>query len=375
MEWGTRNKQLSLLHFDLLCWQKCFNHHQQEYIRRRLRAIRMYSEGKSRQQILQSLSISPKTLSGYLDLYISGGLEGLTVPIVKPRLQALNKVQQVKTKRDDFERISRNIFKKRSIWTLALLVSVLKDLYLITLTISTVWLYLRKMKLSHQKACHHYINEDKEEIRLYALNLIDHLVANDDAKIIFIDEFSICTRPSTHYMWGEQGKQPRVKSNEKNRTRTNGFVSVEAFSGEINVWQSSKAQSVQVAEFCLLQAKLAQKQGFSSLKIVLDNNKTHLKKMKNILKESLHESDLSIPVQFIHTATYAPKYNPAEYIIAVIRKKITHHLPCDFTIEQVYQRMEEVIQNETIQTKQQVWNTIDHILNEAILGNYSFKEL
>lgn len=246
---------------------------------------------------------------------------------------------------------------------------------MITVTISTVWLYLRKMKLSHQKASHHYINEDKEEIRLYALNLIDHLVANDNAKIIFIDEFSICTRPSTHYMWAEQGKQPLVKSNEKNRTRTNGFVSVDAFSGEISVWQNPKAQSEQVAEFCLIQAKLAQKQKFPRLKIVLDNNKTHLKKMKIRLKQSLIDNDLSMPVEFIHTARYAPKYNPAEYIIALIRKKITHHLPCDFTIEQVFQRMEDIIQNETIQTNEQVWNTIDHILKEAILGNYSGKEL
>jgi transposase len=96
MEWGTRNRQISELNFDLLSWQKYFNQHQQEYIRRRLRAIRMYSEGKSRKEILDCLSISPKTLSGYLDLYILGGLDGLTRPIVKPRLQSLDKSQQSK---------------------------------------------------------------------------------------------------------------------------------------------------------------------------------------------------------------------------------------------------------------------------------------
>lgn len=247
---------------------------------------------------------------------------------------------------------------------------------MITVSISTVWLYLRKMKLSHQKACHHYINENKEEIRLYALNLIDLFVSkNEDTKIIFMDEFSICTRPSTHYMWGQEGKQPQIKSDEKNRTRTNGFVSVEAFSGEISLWQNPKAKSEQVAEFCLIQAQLAQKQGVKNLKIVLDNNKTHLQKMKSILKQSLIDNNVTIQIAFIHTARYAPKYNPAEYIIAVIRKKATHHLPCDFTIEQVYQRIEQISQNETIQSKEQVWNTIDHILKLAILGNYSTKEL
>jgi len=47
----------------------------------------------------------------------------------------------------------------------------------------------------------------------------------------------------------------------------------------------------------------------------------------------------------------------------------------DFTIEQVCERMIEIAQNEQLQTKEQVWNTIDHILNSAILGNYSYKIL
>jgi transposase len=96
MEWGTRNKQIASLNFDLIAWQKYYNRNQLEYIRRRLRAIKMYSEGKSRIEILQTLSISPKTLSGYLDMYILGGLDGLTSPIVKSRLQALSKQQQEK---------------------------------------------------------------------------------------------------------------------------------------------------------------------------------------------------------------------------------------------------------------------------------------
>ncbi len=232
------------------------------------------------------------------------------------------------------------------------------------------------MKLSHQKACRHYINGDRDEIRLYALKLTDELsMCAEGAQLVFIDEFSISTRPSTHYMWGQEGVQPIVRSNEKNRSRTNGFVCVGAFTGEISVWQSPIAKSGEVAEFCLAQARAAQQQGYTRLKIVLDNNKTHKKKMKDTLRQSMAENKIDIEVEFIHTARYAPKYNPAEYIIAVIRKMATHHLPCDFTIEQVFERIKYISQNEIIQTKEQVWNTIDHVLNMAILGNYSPKDL
>ena len=239
-----------------------------------------------------------------------------------------------------------------------------------------MWIYLRALRLSHQKATRHYINQDIESVRLYAHRIIDCLVdLSVKNKLIFIDEFSISTRLSTYYMWGEVLKQPQIRSNEKKRTRTNGFVSVDAISGEINLWQSSVAKAPQVAEFCFKQAQLAAKNGFRKLYLVLNNNKTHLKAMKTIFNQMLTDNNLSIEVIFKHTASYAPKYNPAEYIITIIRRKILHHMATDFTIEQVCERMIEIAQNEQLQTKEQVWNTIDHILNSAILGNYSYKTL
>lgn len=97
--------------------------------------------------------------------------------------------------------------------------------------------------------------------------------------------------------------------------------------------------------------------------------------MNKLLKDTMSETDLKIEVIFLHTARYAPKYNLAEYIISIIGRLTLHHLPADFTLEQVYQYMNEIVCQQTIQTKEQVWNTIDHILHTAILGNYSFKQL
>ena len=239
-----------------------------------------------------------------------------------------------------------------------------------------MWYYLRGMKLSHQKAARYYINQDKEEIRLFAHALMDALVSLPvEAKLIFMDEFSLSTRPTTYYMWGQAGQQPQINSDEKKRSRTNGFISVDAISGEVNLWQSKEAKSGQVAEFCFRQAQQAHQQGFISLTIVLDNNTTHLKKMKKSFNEQMSEAGLNMQVTFMHTARYAPKYNPAEYMIAIIRRLALHHLPADFTLEQVWQRMDEMVCQQPIQNKEQVWNTLDHILHTAILGNYSFKQL
>lgn len=98
MEWGTRNKEFAQIGLDIAAWQKYYKRNQQQYIRRRLDAIRLFWEGKSRQLIAQELAITYKTLSTYLDLYRRGGLEGLANPIVKPRLRLLTEQQMEKVK-------------------------------------------------------------------------------------------------------------------------------------------------------------------------------------------------------------------------------------------------------------------------------------
>lgn len=176
----------------------------------------------------------------------------------------------------------------------------------------------------YQKACHFYINQNKEEIRLYAHRLVDQLLTlKSDEKMVFIDEFSVSTRPSTHYMWGKKGKQPQVCSNEKNRFRTNGFISVDAITAQTVVYQNLQGQSQQVAEFCLMLALEAHNNGITCLHIVLDNNRTHLQKMKTIFQTLAQEQNLTTRVVWMHTARYAPKYNLAEYAIAILRKKLS----------------------------------------------------
>jgi hypothetical protein len=150
---------------------------------------------------------------------------------------------------------------------------------------------------------------------------------------------------------------------------------VDAISGQTVVWQNLQAQSQQVAEFCLMLALEAHNNGMACLRIILDNNKTHLQKMKTIFETLAQEQHLTIQVLWMHTARYAPKYNLAEYAIAILRKKVLHHLPTDFTLEQVCSRINSLIEEEYIMSQEQVFNTLDHILNTAILGNYSFKEL
>ena len=98
MTWGERNRLIVNLPLDIQNWQKYYYRNQQEYIRRRLGAVKFFCEGKPRLLIIKELNITYKTLSGYLDLYIQGGLDGLVSPIVKPRIKLLTDQQLVQIK-------------------------------------------------------------------------------------------------------------------------------------------------------------------------------------------------------------------------------------------------------------------------------------
>ena len=42
-----------------------------------------------------------------------------------------------------------------------------------------------------------------------------------------LDEFSLQSVPDTHYAWSPKNTAPPVPSDERNRTRLNGFLSVD----------------------------------------------------------------------------------------------------------------------------------------------------
>ena len=72
---------------------------------------------------------------------------------------------------------------------------------------------------------------------------------------MFFDEFAVYDRPSLFYGWAERNTRPEVKSDERTRNKLNGFLSVDALSGEefFRLSPGSKTEDVSeyLAELCL----------------------------------------------------------------------------------------------------------------------------
>jgi transposase len=104
-------------------------------------------------------------------------------------------------------------------------------------------------------------------------------------------------------------------------------------------------------------------QGVKKLSLILDNNTTHKKKMKNLLKTQLTDLGIKedIEVEFIYTPPYSPNFNLVEYLIHQLRLQLLHHQPVGITIELLREKLEQYFQVNQLQTPQQIQNTIAHI--------------
>ena len=128
---------------------------------------------------------------------------------------------------------------------------------------------------------------------------------------------------------------------------------------------SPDSKSHNVANYLALLCDDMVAEGYEKLTIYLDNNKTHKEKMRGRLKHLLSELELTdkITVEFIDIPAYSPKFNLAEYIIHQIRLKILHHMPVDATIKSIREEIEMALEDQQLQTPEQIENTIRHICN------------
>ena len=77
-----------------------FHQHGLEYIRLRLRCVKLFEEGKDFPRIAQTFGIHIKSCRKYLNIYLLGGFELLCQPSSRSQPSALNAVQQAAFKKN-----------------------------------------------------------------------------------------------------------------------------------------------------------------------------------------------------------------------------------------------------------------------------------
>lgn len=114
---------------------------------------------------------------------------------------------------------------------------------------------------------------------------------------MFYDEFSASERPTVSYAWAARNTRPQVASNERQRRRCNGLLAVDALTEEQYLRLRHKAKAEDVAEYLAQFVREVAHKGYNKLTLILDNCRTHKKKMRVLLSEALQQHFLTAQVE------------------------------------------------------------------------------
>ena len=202
--------------FDETQWNKYFRLYQQEYIRKRLRTIKLFAENNDVPTITKTLSLDKNSVYAFLKLYLKESFEGLCRLAVRPKPTRLTSAQELSFKQTILTKAPFECAFEGNLWTGELMRQFIKREFQIDYK-SGIYNLLDRLNLSHQKAHSDYQNASRDEQLEFIEDFKQTLLASDELNaVITFDEFSISTKPTNYYGWAERNTRPRIKTDEKN---------------------------------------------------------------------------------------------------------------------------------------------------------------
>lgn len=154
----NQTKALKNKPFDADQWQQLYYRNQQQYIRRRLKAIQLLDQGNSRIQVCEQIGCSYDTLTNWLRKYLQGGLKALVSPIRHQKSSRLSLEQQQQLKEMILTQRPTDYGIERQMWTGAIISKVIAQHFEVELKDSRIYELLKELGLSYQRAHRDYAN-------------------------------------------------------------------------------------------------------------------------------------------------------------------------------------------------------------------------
>lgn len=165
------SKAFEQLEVDWALLEKLHKQQQKEYLRRRLRAIRLLWEGKSRAEVEASLQVSPKTLINWMKVLVEqgvgAGLKELARAKTAQRRGKLSDEQQAEVIRIVEEEPPSQYGYTQNLFTAPMLVEIVADTWGISVSDQTIYRLFERQGFSHQRAHRDYGEPDGEAQRAF----------------------------------------------------------------------------------------------------------------------------------------------------------------------------------------------------------------
>lgn len=201
--------------FDESNYKKYFHSKQSEYIRKKLRCILLYYQGKEFEEISTKLSVHHQSVRKYINSYINGGFEELCKETIRPQSSQLSEKEMKSFKETLLNKRPFEVGLAGNIWTGKIMCQYIKATYKVAYK-SGIYDLLERLNLTHQKAHADYGNAQPNE-QIAFINELKTTLLKADKKtaVLKFDEFSICEKPSSYYGWAEKNTRPVYVTDEK----------------------------------------------------------------------------------------------------------------------------------------------------------------
>jgi transposase len=149
--------------------------HQQHYIRKRLEAIELLWNGRSRPEVCKLVRCSYQSLDTWLTLLVDVGLEAglktLASPTTRTLTWRLSSERQTEFREIVLHQTPQDYGMDELVWTGKTLCRFLKEYWGVEYHTSRIYEILSALGLSHQKAHRDYLEANPSKQRAYAKRL------------------------------------------------------------------------------------------------------------------------------------------------------------------------------------------------------------
>lgn len=201
---------------------KLYEKHQKEYIRRRLKAIKLLWEGYTRAEVQAKLDVDESTLIAWVRTIAQNGVEEGLQYLAKakktPKEGKLTCEQELALLELIKDKSPHDFGYDQHIFTGKILQEIVHEKWNINVCDQTIYNLLHRHKWSYQRAHRDYENADPAEQHAFAHHLktrIEQCAAGQE--LFFFDEFSISNRPTLYYGWAPVNTKFQVPSDEKKK--------------------------------------------------------------------------------------------------------------------------------------------------------------
>ena len=170
----NRVERLARAPQDKEAWQHWYYKTQQDYLRKRLKALAYLWEGYTLEATCRRLGIQSATWCRWADKYLHGGFESLLQPITHEKPQRLS--PQRKKRRRFILTHHRPVEYgfDTYVWTEPCVRSLLEQKWQVVLEKTRVYEILDELNLSHQRVRREYIHRDPKPRKVFLQNIKKH---------------------------------------------------------------------------------------------------------------------------------------------------------------------------------------------------------